>query len=175
MKAPKKARNKAAAAVAVPQSRDAVIDCIRKVGDIQRVILRRETELNDALAELTNKAAPVIEDLKKELTRLQEGVQVWCEANRSDLTKDGKVKTVNLTTGEIRWRNRPPSVSVRKPEDVIETLRRLGLDKFLREKVEVNKDAILAAPKEVEGIAGINIKSGIEDFEIIPFEQTLTE
>lgn len=64
---------------------------------------------------------------------------------------------------------------MRKPEDVIETLRRLGLDKFLREKVEVNKDAILAAPKEVEGIAGINIKSGIEDFEIIPFEQTLTE
>ena len=58
MKAPKKPRAKSAAAVAVPQSREDVINDIRKIGDITRVILRRETELNDNLAELTNDAAP---------------------------------------------------------------------------------------------------------------------
>lgn len=59
MKAPKKPRAKSAAAVAVPQSREDVINDIRKIGDITRVILRRETELNDKLAELTNDAARV--------------------------------------------------------------------------------------------------------------------
>ncbi|HAU4699563.1 TPA: host-nuclease inhibitor protein Gam, partial [Citrobacter freundii] len=54
MKAPKKPRAKSAAAVAVPQCRDDVISDIRKIGDITRVILRRETELNDKIAALTN-------------------------------------------------------------------------------------------------------------------------
>ncbi|EMJ5164188.1 host-nuclease inhibitor Gam family protein, partial [Citrobacter freundii] len=104
MKAPKKPRAKSAAAVAVPQCRDDVISDIRKIGDITRVILRRETELNDKIAALTNDVAPGIEALKKELARLQAGVQTWCEANRAELTKDGKTKTANLTTGEVRWR-----------------------------------------------------------------------
>ncbi|KFB95176.1 bacteriophage Mu Gam family protein, partial [Trabulsiella guamensis ATCC 49490] len=78
MKAPKKPRTKAAAAVAVPQSREDVINDIRKIGDISRVILRRETELNDQIATLTNDVAPGIEALKKELERLQTGVQTWC-------------------------------------------------------------------------------------------------
>ena len=175
MKAPKKPRAKSAAAVAVPQSREDVINDIRKIGDITRVILRRETELNDKLAELTNAAAPGIEALKKELDRLQAGVQTWCEANRAELTKDGKTKTANLTTGEVRWRIRPPSVSIRKVDDVIAMLKKFSLVKFLRNKEEINKEAILAAPEEVKGIAGITIKSGIEDFEIIPFEQSVTD
>ncbi|CAM6892323.1 Prophage host-nuclease inhibitor protein [Citrobacter freundii] len=175
MKAPKKPRTKSAAAVAVPQCRDDVISDIRKIGDITRVILRRETELNDKIAALTNDVAPGIEALKKELGRLQAGVQTWCEANRAELTKDGKTKTANLTTGEVRWRKRPPSVTIRKVEDVIALLKKFSLGKFLRNKGEINKEAILASPNEVKGIAGISIKSDVEDFEIIPFEQTVTD
>ncbi|KFB97848.1 bacteriophage Mu Gam family protein, partial [Trabulsiella guamensis ATCC 49490] len=146
MKVPKKPRTKAAAAVAVPQSREDVINDIRKIGDISRVILRRETELNDQIATLTNDVAPGIEALKKELERLQTGVQTWCEANRAELTRDGKTKTANLTTGEVRWRARPPSVTIRKVEDVIAMLKKLSLGKFLRNKEEINKEAILASP-----------------------------
>lgn len=175
MKEPKKTRAKSVAVVNVPQSREDVIGDIRKIGDITRVILRRETELNDKIAMLTNDVAPGIEALKKELERLQKGVQTWCEANRAELTKDGKTKTANLTTGEVRWRTRPPSVSIRKIEDVIAMLKKLSLGKFLRNKEEINKEAILAARDEVKGIAGITIKTDVEDFEIIPFEQSVTD
>lgn len=175
MKAPKKTRAKSVAVVNVPQSREDVIGDIRKIGDITRVILRRETELNDKIAMLTNDVAPGIEVLKKELERLQKGVQTWCEANRAELTKDGKTKTANLTTGEVSWRTRPPSVSIRKIEDVIAMLKKLSLGKFLRNKEEINKEAILAARDEVKGIAGITIKTDVEDFEIIPFEQSVTD
>jgi phage host-nuclease inhibitor protein Gam len=175
MKPIKKTRNKAAAAVAVPQSRDDVAADIRTLGDKQRDLLRLETRLNDKIARLTNLVAPQAEELKAEIKSLQGGVQTWCEANREELTKGGKTKTANLTTGEIRWRSRPPSVGIRKVEDVIASLKRLNLSQFLREKVEVNKEAILAKPDDVKGIAGITIKQGVEDFEIIPFEQTVTD
>ncbi|MCX1853849.1 host-nuclease inhibitor Gam family protein, partial [Escherichia coli] len=99
------------------------------------------------------------------------GVQGWCEANRDELTNGGKVKTANLVTGDVSWRVRPPSVSIRGMDAVMETLERLGLQRFIRTKQEINKEAILLEPKAVAGVAGITVKSGIEDFSIIPFEQ----
>ena len=76
-----------------------------------------------------------------------------------------------FTTGEVQWRNRPPSVSIRGADNVIELLRRLGLERFIRVKEEINKDAILNEKEAVKNIPGISIKSDIEDFSIIPFEQ----
>ena len=102
---------------------------------------------------------------------LQSGIQTWCEAHRDELTGNGKVKFANLTTGEVQWRNRPPSVSIRGADNVIELLRRLGLERFIRVKEEINKDAILNEKEAVKNIPGISIKSDIEDFSIIPFEQ----
>ena len=98
-------------------------------------------------------------------------MQGFCEANRSELTNGGKVKTANLITGEVQWRQRPPSVSVRGAESVIETLVRLGLNVFVRTKEEINKEAILNEPDAVKGVAGITVVTGVEDFVITPFEQ----
>ena len=116
-----------------------------------------------------------IEALKKELGRLQTGVQTWCEANRAELTKDGKTKTANLTTGEVRWRKRPPSVTIKGVDVVLETLQRLGLTRFIRVKNEPNKEAMLAEPEAVRGIAGISIVTGQEDFIVTPLEVTAEE
>lgn len=98
-------------------------------------------------------------------------MQGYCEAHRDELTDGGRVKTASLITGEVQWRQRPPSVSVRGAESVIETLKRLGLSRFVRTKEEVNKEAILNEPDNVRGVAGLNIVTGVEDFVITPFEQ----
>ncbi|WP_208487326.1 host-nuclease inhibitor Gam family protein, partial [Escherichia coli] len=126
---------------------------------------------NDAIAEITEKYASQIAPLKTSIETLSKGVQGWCEANRDELTNGGKVKTANLVTGDVSWRQRPPSVSIRGMDAVMETLERLGLQRFIRTKQEINKEAILLEPKAVAGVAGITVKSGIEDFSIIPFEQ----
>ncbi len=127
--------------------------------------------MNDAIAEITEKYASQIAPLKTSIETLSKGVQGWCEANRDELTNGGKVKTANLVTGDVSWRQRPPSVSIRGVDAVMETLERLGLQRFIRTKQEINKEAILLEPKAVAGVAGITVKSGIEDFSIIPFEQ----
>lgn len=162
----------AAAAVSVPQTRGECAADIRALGDLQRDFERERAAMNDAIAAITAQHQPRLEALSQRITALQTGVQTWCEANRVALCGEGDKlgKTANLVTGEVSWRMRPPSVSVRNAEGVCETLLTLGLVRFVRTKQEPNKEAMLAEPDAVRGIAGITIVSGVEDFAIVPFE-----
>ncbi len=168
-----KTRLKSQAQIYVPQSRDDAAADIRKIGDLQRQMSRTATEMNDAIAEITARFQPYLDAVGKQINTLQDGVQGYCEAHRQELTNDGKVKTANLITGEVQWRQRPPSVRLSKSEVVLETLARLGLSRFIRTKEEVNKDAILDEPDAVRGVAGITVVTGVEDFVITPFEQAV--
>lgn len=143
---------------------------IKELGDLQREFLRITTQMNDKIAIITEEYAPELEAYKKDMDILQKGIQSFCESRRDNLTQNGKVKTVKLTTGEVSWRQRPPSVSLRGMESVLEMLKKLGLDRLIRVKEEVNKDAILNEPETVKGIAGISVRTGVEDFIIKPFE-----
>ncbi|EDX6361103.1 host-nuclease inhibitor protein Gam, partial [Salmonella enterica subsp. enterica serovar Ealing] len=160
------------AASYTPQSKEQVSVDIKKIGDIQRELTRIEADANDQIAVIMNQNTPKIEALRAELDVLQKGVQTWCEANRSSITK-GSSKTANLITGEVAWRTKPDSVSIKGVELVLEALKKLKLDRFIRRKEEVNKDAILADKKAVENIKGISIVSGKEVFSITPFEQEI--
>jgi phage host-nuclease inhibitor protein Gam len=153
----------------VSQSKDEAAADIRKIGELQRHALRSTTEMNDAIAAITAQFQPHLEAIGAQIITLQEGVQAYCEAHRNELC--GKGKSANLITGEVLWRQRPPSVRVTGAEAVIDTLKRIGLSKFVRTKEEVNKEAILNEPDEVRGVAGIAVVTGVEDFVITPFEQ----
>ena len=170
---PKSNRVKTAAvAVAVPQSRSMCADQIRQLGDLQREYSRTCTEMNDAIAALASAAEPVLADLAARTAALQTGIQTWCEANRVTLLgeDDRNGKTANLITGEVAWRVKPPSVSIKGVEAVIDALRRNDLYHLIRLKEEVNKEAILNEPAAVARIPGITIVRGVEDFIITPFE-----
>ena len=161
---------KKTAAARVPQNRDDVAADIKRIGDLQRQQQELVRVMNDALANITHEAQPRIDELGAQIDALQTGVQTWCEANRDELTHGGKTKTADFITGTVSWRQRPPSVSVRGVEVVLETLRRMGLARFIRTKEEVNKEAVLNEPDAVRGVAGLTVKTGIEDFAIAPFE-----
>lgn len=154
--------------VSVPQSRGDCALHIKKMGDVQRDFERMRAEMNDAIADITQRYQPNLELLDAQCQALAKGIQTWCEANRATLCENGG-KTANLVTGEVSWRQRPPSVSVTGADSVMETLRRMQLERFVRTKDEINKYAILNYPDAVRGIAGISIVTGVEDFAITPF------
>lgn len=162
-----KLKTKASAIQAV-RDRDEAAKVIKNIGDEQREVTRLQADMNDEIATITKKYQHGIDARNEKITGMVESVQLWAEANRATLCGVGK--TVNLITGEISWRQRPPSVAVRAADKVIDTLKKLGLGRFVRVKEEVNKDAILTEPKAVAGVAGITINQGIEDFAIVPFE-----
>ena len=155
-------------AAATPQTIAEVQSDIRKIGDLQRQHARVSADLNDKIAKLTEEAAPNLEALSKQLISLQKGVQTYCEANREELC--GKGKTANLVTGEVQWRQRPPSVKVTGTDAVLAWLKKMGLDRFIRTKEEVNKEAMLNEQEAAKDVPGITIQTGVEDFVIVPFE-----
>lgn len=170
-------RIKSTSTVQACQSKADAMRDIKTIGDLQRELGRIEADINDQIADLTKKAAPRIEQLRERLVELQAGVQTWCEANRVEIC--GKGKSANLVTGEVSWRQRPPSVSLPRAKDKVEALIQLlrakGLTGFVRSKDEINKDAILADKDKVKDIKGIKVVTGVEDFVITPFEVEVGE
>ena len=150
-----------------PHSRADCAASIKTLGDAQRDFERQRAAMNDEIAQITQRYQPHLELLDAQCQALAKGIQTWCEANRATLCETGK--TANLVTGEVSWRQRPPSVRVTGADSVIETLRRMQLERFVRTKDEVNKDAVLNEPDAVRGIAGITVVTGLEDFAITPF------
>lgn len=155
--------------VQAPQTQAEVQSDIRKIGDLQREHGRVGSDLNDKIAALTEAAAPQLEALSKQIIGLQKGVQAYCEAHREELC-GAKGKTANLVTGEVQWRQRPPSVKVTGVDAVIAWLKNMGMNSFIRAKEEINKEAMLNEQAKAKGVPGITIVTGVEDFVIVPFE-----
>ena len=153
------------------QSHDDVEVAIKQIGDLQRQLEQTAIEQNNELAAITEKYAPLLTALKEQIEPVQQAVQAWCESRRDELTQNGKTKTGSFNTGEVQWRQRPPSVAIRGTDSVIESLKTLGLMRFIRTKEEVNKEAMLNEPELAGTVAGVTIKTGVEDFVITPFEQ----
>lgn len=164
----KKAKAKALARV--PQSREGTVAAIGRIGTLRREIAARKAAADEQIRIVGEKVEEALGPLAKELAELEQGVQVWCEARRLELTKDGKVKFHEFGTGRISWRLRPAKVTIRGVEAVIEGCKKLGLKKFLRVKEEINKDAMLADADRARQIAGVTVSSEGEDFAIEPAE-----
>lgn len=164
------------AAVPVPQDDSEAREAIRRIGDLNRDALRIEAEMNDHIAALQKEFGDRVAPIREQAAALQDGLKMFCEANRSRLTSGGKVKFHRFATGEVSWRNRPAKVTIRGKDAVIAAIKaaRLG-KKFLRVKEDVNKEAMLEDPKTAMAIQGVTIGSDGEDFLVEPFETDLKE
>jgi len=162
----------------VPQTRDEAVEAVALYGRLRRELTRVETEMNDALAGIKAQYEGLAAPLHARAKATHAGLQIWCEANRDALTEGAKVKTVALGAGEVRWRLPPPSVKISRSKGalarIIKTLRDRGLERFVRVSEDISKEAILAEPAAVRGIAGIDVVQE-ETFEVVPFEVGLSE
>ncbi|MBO6553234.1 MAG: host-nuclease inhibitor Gam family protein [Roseitalea sp.] len=159
----------------VPQDRSECENAIRELGDKRREVARIEADMNDRLAKIKQEFEAKAAPLKDRVAELLGGIETYCAANRDALTNTGKTKTHAFGSGEVKWRTRPPRVSVRGQDDVLEALKGLGLGRFIRTSETVNKEAILDEPDTVKGIKGITVGSEGEDFVVEPFEQKISK
>lgn len=164
----------AAVAVDVPQNRDSAASAIAAIGLASRDLQRISAEMNDALAEIKEAYEREAEPFKRRIEALTEGLRVFAEANRANLTGNYKTKTVGFPTGELVWRMNPPSVRlVDTEENVIAACEAAGHKEFVRYSPSLNRDAIKADPDAASRIDGIRIGQS-EAFVVVPFEAELT-
>lgn len=164
------AKSKAKALPRVPQDREAAVWALGRIGTLRREIAARKAAADESIRKIGERVEEALAPLAAELKQHEEGLQAFCEVHRGQLTHGDKVKYHDFGTGRIAWRLRPPKVSVRGVEAVIEGCKRLGLTRFLRVKEEINKDAMLADADTARQIAGVTISSEGEDFVIEPVE-----
>lgn len=150
------------------QNKAEVMENIAKIGEKQRELTRLETEISDIIAQATNERKNKIDLLQLEIESLQMSVQIWCEANREKLLKNG-VKTANLITGEVSWRAGKKCVVGSATPELIDRLERFGLHRFIRIKKELDKTAILKEPNAITDIEGIKIQVSDDEIVIKPF------
>lgn len=147
---------------------------ILAIGREQRERERLATAMNEEIAAVKARYEEAAVLHGAAITSLAESVRIYCEANRAELTKDGRTKTYKFGAGEVSWRMRPPRVNVRGEENVLQALHRLGLEQFIRTTEAIDKQAILADPKAVQDVKGLTIAQG-EDFVIKPIATELEE
>lgn len=153
------------------QTQDEVAVAIKQIGDLEREQVRLSTLQADEKAVIDEKYTAELTALKEQVKPLQKAVQAFCESRRLELTNGGKQKTAYFTTGEVQWRAKPPAVVAKGIEDILESLRNLGLFRFIRTKEELNKEAMLAEPDIARSISGVTIREGVEEFVIKPNDE----
>ncbi|MEN8723849.1 MAG: host-nuclease inhibitor Gam family protein [Alphaproteobacteria bacterium] len=161
----------------VPQTRVQAAFEIAQLGELRNQIDRAKANADSRIStievELADTLAPLIAAQKERAKNLH----AYCAAHRDELTDNGKTKTVEFETGEIKWRNTPSKVTLKGVKEIIPLLRQKRLSKFIRTKHEVDKEAILkdqASREKAATIEGITITSR-EEFVVKPNETAIEE
>lgn len=152
----KKTRLKSPAINAPASQRDAE-QLLDEIGVLQERVDVIEADMNAELRTVKDAHEVRAQPLNAEIEQKFAELQTWAESHRADLTQNGKRKSANISTGEIGWRKNPPSVRITKPVDVIERLNHAKLTQFLRVKIEIDKEAVLADKDTATAIAGIKV------------------
>lgn len=160
----------------VPDNREAVNEAIAEIGRLQRERERIQADMNDRIATLKAEHDASAKPHAERITELVKGVQLWCEANRAALTRDGKVKFHEFATGVVKWRLTPWSVSLSKAAEVLALLKAKALKQYVREKEEIDREALLADREALVAnpIKGITFKQR-EEIAIVPHESKIEE
>lgn len=160
----------------VPADRDQVNEAIAEIGRLQRERERIQADMNDRLAALKAEHDAAAKPHADRISELAKGVQLWCEANRAALTREGRVKFHEFATGLVKWRLTPWSVSISKVADVLALLKAKGLKQYIRKKEEPDKEALLADREALLSapLKGISFKQR-EEIAIVPHESKIEE
>ena len=152
----------------VPTTQQEAETLLFSMGAARRQLRLFEIEMNEALARTQADFEQHAQKFNQQIEAEFKAIHAWAEANRDTLLT-GTEKTVKLATGEISWRTCPPSVTLKKPDEVLERLRKLGLERFIRTKEEIDKQLLLKDPDAVSAVKGITITSK-EEFTATPSE-----
>lgn len=184
-------RVKAAAAPSKVQNTDELVSALARMTELQAQREGAVADVEAQFAVINQGLDLVLTTIKAEEAALAADIQRYAEVHRAALTDNGKVKTASFATGDVGWRNDPPSVSLPREQAaqvvVIDALAAIDAA-LVRTLRVVDKEAILALHSRfenvpaasltsvtlgetlaaIEAIPGVRIKTGVEKFFIKP-------
>lgn len=165
------ARKAKSITVVAPETMAEADQYLRDIGKLDIKLRDIDTDLREATAKLKQEAEDQASPLRAEVEKKWAGLQSWAQANRKRMTEGGK--TIRLPSGTVSWRIQPAKVSLTGVKDLIVLLSATRKwKKFLRVKVEVDKEAMLKDKVEAAKIKGVKIGS---EGEAIDYEVDVTK
>ena len=158
--------------VPIPGSLQEAAEFVGRIGKEQREIDRIQNELNEAVEKLKSKPMSETQIRNENISQLVEGLFIFAESHRKELTEAEKKRTVEFPTGIFGWRMTPPAVSLKNVKQILKELMKRKLKQFIRVKREVDKEAMLREPELAESVKGVSIGQR-EEFVVKPAELEL--
>lgn len=127
---------------------------------------KRKAELENKhcakVAELENKHAASVEPLEAEMNTIRTAIAAYANAHREELTENGKVKSIKIGSGCLKWQKNRAKVEITgDTAAIIAALKRRKLNHFIRTREELDKTAILKEPTAIKRpIDGLTIIQG---------------
>lgn len=143
--------------VPLPKNLDEAAHFLATIGKAQRALEKIHTDLNEKVEQLTAQAREDARPHEETVAVFFAGLYAYAQDQRETLTENGKRKTVELPTGTLLWKKTPPAVTIKDLEAVLRNLKALGLERFIRQKEEVNKEAMLSEPEVAQTVGGVTI------------------
>ncbi len=164
--------------VVVPKNREEAAEFVRRVGDAQRELKRIAADAQGRIVAIQEKVGKEAQPHQERIDRFVDGLFLFFDTNRAELTESGKRKSVDLATGTIGEHTNPHKVDLtEKTEVVLENLRKLNLgEQFIRSIEEVNREAMLKSEESrtlAATVKGVKVVQVVE-FRVKPSE-TLEE
>lgn len=156
-------------ALPAPQNLNEAAEYVRRIGEVKRGIEQADNEMNARIEAVKALFVERVSSLQEQLQQLVDGLHAFAQANRDELTDRERRKSVQLPTGMFGWRLTPKAVTLRGVKAVLERLVALGLDRFIRTKPEINKEAMLQEEEVAAGVEGVTIGQR-EEFFVKPSE-----
>nr|VFK15108.1 MAG: Mu-like prophage host-nuclease inhibitor protein Gam [Candidatus Kentron sp. LPFa]VFK31002.1 MAG: Mu-like prophage host-nuclease inhibitor protein Gam [Candidatus Kentron sp. LPFa] len=158
------------------RDKDEVDKAIAECGAVQRRIDAINADINRRTAAIVASHEKDLTALSDEKKKLEAGIQRWCEKNRANILPTER-KTARFLHGEVAWRAGRETVEVTgddgKFEELIRTLKRKRLSRFIQIKHVIDKTAVAREPGKIKDIPGIEIKEGEETFAVRPFDMAV--
>ena len=128
----------------VPRTRKQAVEAIAELGRRQRERQQIKAKMNDKLTAIRKRYNEEAHPSGETIATIIDGIRSYCEAHQNELTGGGKIKSADLSSGEVGWRMSAPKVVFRNAKKTITALKKTSLLRFIRIKEEVNKEEILS-------------------------------
>ncbi|MDI7190874.1 host-nuclease inhibitor Gam family protein [Leptospira santarosai] len=164
-------------------NRDDLTQAVAQLGEFKRQRDRITSETDDQISKLQNDLQEKISPLDLKIQHIAAGIKHFVDHHKEELFPDPEYKTCKLTTGVLKLRKIPASVKTRATQKfferilsengILEKLNNLvsrlsGV--FLRVKLELNKEQILAEPLKAMQKIGVELNEESERLYISPSE-----
>lgn len=141
-------------------------DALARIAEIRATVADAERAFMANVEQMKAAMETAAEVLAAEEAALVAAIQDWAEANRRKLTNDGKRKSFAVGAGRCGWAKGKDRIEIEDgaEEGIMARLRALDLERFLRIKESIDKQAMLKEPKLAATFAGVTFVPGTEAF-----------